>query len=301
MIGFKKILDKPYQRDNYPIMNSGYKTALAHMAASILRPLIKVLMRNEFTHAELTELVRQTYVEVAYDAFSIPEQKMTYSRAAVLTGLSRKEVVRLRGNIIKNESLAKQTPNRAMRVVHGWLSDHVFMDDNRKPKVLKLKGEPASFAELVAKYSGDITYGAVLDELNRIGITMQPDADSVQLLNKGYVPQQDEMEKIRIMSVCVSDLFGTAVHNIDANENDIRFQRQLVYSGIEESLAEKFHDIGSEKAMALFDTLNEFLSTERDKTPTEKRRSGKRVGLGIYYFEGEKRVQSVKMTREEHA
>ena len=91
-------------------MKSDYKSALAHMAASILRPLIKVLMRNEFTHAELTELVRQTYVEVAYNAFSIPDQKMTYSRAAVLTGLSRKEVVRLRENIIKNETLSKRTP-----------------------------------------------------------------------------------------------------------------------------------------------------------------------------------------------
>lgn len=282
-------------------MTSKHKSSLAHMAASILRPLIKVLMRNEFTHAELTELVRQSYVEVAYDAFSIPNQKMTYSRAAVLTGLSRKEVVRLRGNLIKNEGLAKQTPNRAMRVVHGWLSDPDFIDDERKPNVLPLKSSGGSFADLVAKYSGDITYGAVLDELNRIGITEQPDENSVRLLSKGYVPQQDEMEKIRIMSVCVSDLFDTAVHNLDAPTDDIRFQRQLVYSGIEESLAEKFHEIGSEKALALFDTLNEFLSVERDRTDADKRKSGKRVGLGIYYFEGAKRVQSVKMTSEEHA
>jgi len=282
-------------------MESGYKAALAHMAASILRPLIKVLMRNEFTHAELTELVRQTYVEVAYDAFSIPDQKMTYSRAAVLTGLSRKEVVRLRGNIIKNESLSKQTPNRAMRVVHGWLSDVDYLDCDRKPRILPIKGDKSSFAELVAKYSGDITYGAVLDELNRIGVTAQTTGETVELLSNGYVPQQDEMEKIRIMSVCVSDLFGTAVHNLDVNSDDIRFQRQLVYSGIEESLAEKFHEIGSEKAMALFDTLNEFLSAEREKSAIDKRKSGKRVGLGIYYFEGAKRTRSVKVTSEEHA
>jgi len=84
-------------------MEIKHRTALTRMAASVLRPLIKVLMRHEFAHSELTELVRKTYVEVAYDAFRLPKQKMTYSRAALLTGLSRKEVVRLRGNILEDK------------------------------------------------------------------------------------------------------------------------------------------------------------------------------------------------------
>lgn len=281
-------------------MRTGYKTALAKAAVTILRPLIKILIKNEFTHAELTELVRQTYVEVAYDSFVLADQKMTYSRAAVLTGLSRKEVVRLHSVLSHTDRLAKQSPNRAMRVVHGWLSDNEFVDENKHPLVLPVKGRKGSFSSLVAKYSGDITYGAVLDELNNNGVTVSVDENSVRLVSTGYVPHEDELEKVRIMSVCVSDLFGSAVHNIDANDREKRFQRQLVYSGIEDGLAAKFHQLSSDRAVELFAELNSFLTDGREKSEMTKRIAGKRVGLGIYYFEGDTPINSVKLVSEHH-
>jgi len=282
-------------------METKHRTALTRMAASVLRPLIKVLMRHEFAHSELTELVRKTYVEVAYDAFKLPKQKMTYSRAALLTGLSRKEVVRLRGNILEDSTVEIPSTNPATRVVHGWMSDKKYLDENGKPRALSMKGMDVSFETLVKKYSNDESYAAVLTTLSKNGMTSQSSDGRVNLVQNGYIPQHDELETIRVMSVCVSDLFGTAVHNVDPSNGDIRFQRQLVYSGIEESLAKKFHDVSSEKATALFDTLNEFLFSERAQSDPEFRRTGKRVGLGIYYFEGAKQVKSVKMTSEEHA
>ena len=240
------------------------------------------------THAELTELVRQTYVEVAYDAYSIPGQEMTFSRVAVLTGLSRKEVVRLKDILDNEEVLVKHAPNRAQRVVHGWLSDKEFLSAKKQPKELPVKGKSGSFQSLVQRYSGDITYGAVLDELNLIGVTELSENNTVHLVNRAYIPYKDELEKVRIMSVCIADLFETAVYNIENKDGDPLFQRQMVYSGIEESLAAKFKDLSSEKATELFDTLSKFLSDGRDKSSTKKRARGKRVGLGIYYFEGSK-------------
>ena len=82
-------------------MGTDHKNVLARAIVKILRPLVRLLIRNEVTHAELTELVRQTYVDVAYESYSIPGQEMTFSRVAVLTGLSRKEVVRLKSILEK--------------------------------------------------------------------------------------------------------------------------------------------------------------------------------------------------------
>ena len=266
-------------------MKSSYKIALAKAAITILRPLIRVLIRNEFTHAELSELVRQTYVEVAYDAFSIPGQKMTFSRAAVLTGLSRKEVVRLRAVVEADELSFKHAPNRATRVVHGWLSDKEFLDKNKKPLKLPLKGKQGSFESLVMKFSGDITYGAVLDELNRIGVTEQPTNDTVSLLSYGYVPKADELEKIRIMAICVADIFGTAVYNIDAPAEDRRFQRQIVYTGITDELANEFRHTSAERAEELLQELNAMLAEGRSASAGTEDEAAKRIGLGIYYFQ----------------
>ncbi len=266
-------------------MSVSHKNIIARAIVSILKPLVRVLIRNEVTHAELTELVRQTYVQVAYDAYAIPDQEMTVSRAAVLTGLSRKEVVRLKGIIDGEEPLVKPAPNRAQRVVHGWLSDKDFLSTKKQPRVLPVKGDKSSFQSLVQRYSGDITYGAVLDELNLIGVTELTANNKVRLINRAYIPHKDELEKMRVMSVCVADLFETAVYNIENPGKKPLFQRQLVYSGIEDSLAAKFRNLSSEKATELFDLMNTLLSSGRDKSSAGERASGKRVGLGIYYFE----------------
>lgn len=301
---FKLVVDIYRRWDKYPAMEIKNELALTDMAASILRPLIKVLVRHGFMHSELTELVRRTYVEVAYDSFALENKKMTYSRAALLTGLSRKEVVRLYSELTSSRSLptkpAQSLQHQAMRLVHGWLSDSNYIDANQNPIEIPTDGAGASFSALARQHCADTPPDLILAELNRLGITSESN-HAVKLLHKGYVPQQDELEKIRVMSVCVSDLFNTAAHNSQAGTQDIRFQRQLVYSGIEETLARRFHEAGSAKAMALFDMLNEFLSSGKDQTDSVLRKSGKRVGLGIYYFEGPNAVKSVKMTSEEHA
>ncbi len=266
-------------------MGTEHKNVLARAVIKVLRPLIRVLIRNEVTHAEMTELVRQTYVEVAYDAYSIPGQEMTFSRVAVLTGLSRKEVVRLKAILESEEVLMKQAPNRAQRVVHGWLADKEFIDRKKQPRDLPVKGPKRSFQTLVQRYSGDITYGAVLDELNLIGVTELTDEGLVRLINKAYIPYKDELEKVRIMSVCVSDLFESAVYNIENTDGEPHFQRQMVYSGIEPDLAEAFKTLSGEKATELLEFLNKYLSSERNKSTAADRAKGKRVGMGIYYFE----------------
>jgi len=280
-------------------LDSTHKTRLARAVVSILRPLIRLLIRNEMTHAELTELVRQTYVEVAYDAYSIPEQEMTVSRAAVLTGLSRKEVVRLREILDNHQLPIKQAPNRAQRVVHGWLSDAEFLDRKKQPKVLPIKGQKGSFLALVRRYSGDITYGAVLDELNLVGVTRQSADDTVALVNRAYVPYRDEQEQVRIIAMCVSDLFNTAVHNIEASKSDRLLQRQVVYSGVEPTLADKFCALATKKSTALLDELNDFLATGRKKSTPKKRKKGRRLGVGIYYFEEDPESERNQQSKEE--
>lgn len=281
------------------------KSALTDMAASVLRPLIKVLTRNEFTHSDLTELVRRTYVEVAYDGFSLPNKKMTYSRAAILTGLSRKEVVRLYTEILRSDAAQHRTSDQlkiqAMTVIHGWLKDQDYIGSNKKPKVIPIDHSNVSFTNLVNKYCGNIDSDALLEELNRLGLTSQTSDNHLRLVRADFAQQFDEFEKIRVMSVCVSDLFSTAFNSPSENVGDIRFQRQLVYSGIEEKLAHRFHEAGNQKAMALFDTLNEFLSAANERSDSHNHKTGRRVGLGIYFFEGANQVKSVKMMSEEHA
>jgi len=272
-------------------LESQYKTKLLRALVSILKPLIRLCLRHEITHTELNELMRMTYVQVAYERYGIPGIDMSMSRAAVLTGLSRKEVGRLREALANSDYSSKQIPNKAQSVSHGWLNDAEFTDDNGLPLTLPIRQkksgkEHGSFVALVKRYSSDVTYGAVLDELNHIGVIEQPDENTVTLVNYAYVPHQDDLETVRIVTTSVTDLFETGLHNISSDVDDKRFQRQVVYSHIHESLVEELKSSVEKKAQTLLETLNKEMAVAKKKSANKNSEELRRIGFGMYYFDG---------------
>ena len=270
-------------------MKSSLTTNLSKAVVQILKPIIRILMRNEVSHGEFCALAKQAYVDVAYKHFTLPNKKMTYSRAAVLTGLNRKEVVRLTKENDNQSTIG--TPNRATRVVNGWLNDSDFLDKNKDPLVLNIKGDK-SFSTLVSRYSGDITIGAIIDELERIGVAKKINSEQVALTQQGYIPETGELEKIDILSICVSDLMSSAIHNLENKLEDGRFQRQLVYKNVPLHIANEFQKLSSKKAEALLIELNKWLGGKINQNsglqPNERK---KRIGLGLYYFENDPEQQ----------
>ena len=285
-------------------MDKQLATSLPKAVIYILKPIIRILMRNDISHAEFSALAKQAYIDVAHKYFSIPNKKMTNSRVAVLTGINRKEVLRL--SRIKEESgdTLEGTPNRAKRVVNGWLNDSDFFDNDNNPLILNINNAQNSFSELASRYSGDITIGAIIDELERIGVVKRLNNEQIQLIEKAYIPQTGELEKIDILSTCVTDLLSSAVYNLDADveQGEGRFQRQLVYKNVPNNVADEFQKLSSKKAQLLLEELNSWLA---DKTKTDSSHEGtedtentkqtnkqddsikKRVGLGLYYFEND--------------
>ena len=263
------------------------KITLAKAVTKMLQPMARLLLRYEVSHSEFAELARRAYVDVAYKYFSIPNRKQTYSRVAVLTGLSRKEVVRLSQVDDERPVLEKGPLNRANRVISGWLRDKDFLDDNNEPKDLVLRGEGATFEELVARYSGDITARAILDELTRVGAVTKLDKETVRLTHHGFIPGKSEPAKIDVLSTHTSDLLSTAVHNLTHDEKDARFQRQVTYSDIPESVIEEFKQYSHDKSLDLLRDFDRWLAEKKRTVKPEPEENTGRVGVGIYYFKNE--------------
>ncbi len=272
-------------------MKKTTKLIFTEAVSRILKPLIKILIRSDVSHAEFAALAKRVYVDVAYEHFSIPGRKTTYSRVAVLTGLNRKEVVALSKSIEGDFEPPKGTPNRAIRVVNGWLNDSEFIDENSEAKVLPIQGEYGSFSALVARYSGDITLGAVLDELERVGVVSRPDKQSLKLNSDGYIPKDSELEKIRIMSICAADLLASAVHNQEQASHDARFQRQVIYNEVPKRVVNEFKKYSDKKSLVLLRDYNRWLEKNTNQRAPKSDEPTSRVGVGIYYFEDQNKNQ----------
>src|SRR5262245_770200 len=77
-----------------PMTATNVARALNAATARMLRPLVRVLLRNGIPYRAFADTARQVYVEVAEKEFALPGKPQTVSRVSTLTGLSRKEVTR---------------------------------------------------------------------------------------------------------------------------------------------------------------------------------------------------------------
>ena len=267
-------------------MNDIPQTLLA-ATASILRPLIKMLIRYGISYAAFTKLAKHIYFEVGKNEFAIPGKKQTSSRISTLTGLSRKEVARLETLPPQQKELDASRINRAARVISGWTRDKEFQTKNKEPADLPFEGEQRSFSALVKRYSGDITARTIADELLRVdAISMSPDG-LIHLNTRAYVTNMDDIDKIVILGTDVRNLIQTIDHNIAAPDNTY-LQRKVAYNYIPE---ENLPDIKSQLtkiAQSSLESMDKVLAKHAVRRSAAKKSiTYTRAGIGIYYFEGE--------------
>ncbi len=266
-------------------MSASITDTLYNAIIKLLRPLVLILLRDGISYHVFTDIVRWVYVDVAFKEFGIPGRKQSTSRISVITGLSRKEVQKLREFGFPKDVDTPGRYNRAARVIGGWISDPVFLDQKKKPLSLPLEGT-VSFSSLVRKYSGDMPVRAVLDELINVGGAELQDDGTVQLLTRAYLPSADKQAKLDILGNDVADLIATIKHNLEPGFRKPFFQRKVSYDNVPDEFVERFRNLSAQKSQRLLEVLNEWLiASDRDTNPGLKSGCRNRVGLGIYYFE----------------
>jgi len=253
--------------------------------ASLLRPLFRVLLRQSMSFIAFEEIAKRVFVEVAMKDFGIEGKAPSMSRAAILSGLTRKEVARLLSDAPRGDEEPGERYNRAAKVMTGWQRDADFMETDGSPRWLREEG-PRSFAELVRRYSGDMPARAVLDELQRVGAVRRHDDGRIEPMTRAYVPRASVADKLAILGSDVADLISTIGHNIEHGKSDPRFQRKVMYHRIASAHLPAFRKFSAAQSQALLERLDRWLQEHDTGFPDEgPEPRAARVGLGVYYFE----------------
>lgn len=262
------------------------QVALNAAVLRLLRPLCRLLLRNNVPFAAFEELAKHVYVDVALEDFGLPGKKSTISRASILTGLTRKDVQRIVSQAEPGRAAADDGYNRAARVLTGWARDPEFRDADGSPRLLHSQEGAVSFAALVRRYSGDMPVRAVLDELLRVGAVRQRDDLRLELVTSAYVPQAGETEKLGILGTDVAALISTIDHNLVHGRDDPRFQRKVMYRNYPAALLPAFRKLSAAQSQALLEKFDHWLAEQAAQVPSDKTPApSMRLGVGIYYFE----------------
>ena len=267
-------------------------TMLAMAVQRLLRPLVRILLRNGVSYGSFADLAKWVYVDVATREFAIAGRKQSTSRVAVLTGFTRKEVHRLRQPSMRADREIAERYNRAARVIAGWRREREFLDAQGRPAALPVSGESGSFTSLVRRFSGDMPVRAVLDELRRVGAITELDDGRVELVTRAYIPKTSETDKLHILGTDVAYLIATIDHNLRSDSTAPFFQRKVAYDNLPDQVLPEFRKLSAEKAQLLLEELDRWLAQhDRDAEPGVEGTGRNWAGVGIYYFEAPHSVE----------
>ncbi len=274
------------------MMSDDLQDILQKAAGKILRPLVRVMLRNGVACGSFESMVRKAYVDEAFD-MARQQGKATVSAVSAQTGLSRKEVKRLHELQPSESGGNSQKYNRAIRVISGWMNDARFVSSEGIARPLDMESGDNSFASLVKDYSGDIPTRAMFDLLAKSGCVEQVDG-KVCLISHAYVPGNDPSDVINILGADSSELMNSIIFNMSCDKSQRRFQRKVSTSVLSPEHVKAFHKYSSRRSQALLEELDNWLSEHE----SQQGEASKYVSLGIYYFEDDE-TTSTDATGEE--
>jgi hypothetical protein len=267
-------------------MNDEHLKPLFAAVLRLLRPLARILLRNGVSYGTFSDLAKWIYVDVAIKEFGIKGRKQSTSRASVITGLSRREVMRVRKLPRPDVTASTEKHNRAARVIAAWRREKDFLNADGKPALLPMEGQGATFSELVKRFSGNVPPRAILDELINVGAVERLEDGKICLLTRAYIPKGVEAHKLNILGTDAGHLISTIDQNLKPDPAVPLFQRKVRYDNLPEEALPKFRQQFAKKAQALLESADQWLAQrDRDVTPTVKGTGRHRAGFGIFFFE----------------
>ena len=270
-------------------MSAPYNVKQALLAAyrHLLTPLVRILLRNGISYLEFAEVTREVFVNVAGRDFTLPKRKISLSRMAIMTGLSRKEVARLarEGGSVRRVPQEGEL-NRVGRVLQGWYTDSEFTGPYGVPLDLKFEDAPrkTSFTELVRRYSGDMPARAMLDELLRVGAArLEKDSGLIRVLNRAYVPEKLAAESVRHFGLTARDFVDTLEVNLrKVGPGRGRFERRVVADeGMSASDLADFDLFVRDRGQQFLVEVDDWVSARPRPRAGEERVD---AGVGLYIY-----------------
>jgi hypothetical protein len=268
---------------------SGYnKTQLALVKAvnMLCRPLVRLLIEKGVSFGQFRELMKELYVDVADEHFSLDGKPPSDSRIFVLTGVHRKDIRRIRQQADGERQQITSTASLSGEIVARWLSMPKYQDDKGKPLALQKtanKNQP-SFDQLVSSVNKDVRPKVILDEWLRLNIVRIKD-ESVVLNQSAFVTNKEFNEMAYYLGHNVHDHIASCVDNILSNDEPM-LERSVYYASLSEASVNKLRKLASKKGDELLQQLNQQAIKLYD-ADKHKADANYRMRLGVYWYQAQ--------------
>ncbi|MCB0328663.1 MAG: hypothetical protein KDD70_03335 [Bdellovibrionales bacterium] len=232
----------------------------------LLRPVLRLCVRNSIKLQEILEMVKLVLVDVAKEDLERNGEAVSASKLSVVTGVHRKDVTRLE----RSGGEYKRPDNQIAKIMTQWQCDERFITKAGKPRVLHCEGRDSEFAELVGSVNGkDLSSYSVLFEMERLGM-VERKGNSLKLKGRDYIHGDDVEAGLKVLAADANDLIAAVEENLFEEKNEKNLHLRTEFDRIPLTKLEEAKRWLLEEGSQFHKRARQYLSRlDLDLTPTE--------------------------------
>ena len=253
----------------------------------VMRPVVRILLRYGIGYREFAEITKTAFVDIASSDFGIRGRPTNISRVAVMTGLTRKEVRRLRDKIASgNSSIAPRT-TPFEQVLHHWHAEQSFTDSNGAPSPLPFSGGERSFTALVKRFGGDIPAGAMRTEMKRVGVVREDESGNLFVVARDFKADSNPETLVSILVHGAYPFLSNVAHNTDPDREGPTWANRVAHTtALRSPDTGQLRRITKDRIVEFAESIDDvFMAYESLQDDNDESSAQDAVAVGVYYFE----------------
>jgi len=158
----------------------------------VIKPIIDLLLIFGVNYKVFSAVSKEVYISIAAKRFGKRKRLANNSRISIATGISRREVSRIKKLLLDEKSMGEQLVLPLQRVIDLWIFNGNFHDHDSMPKLLSYDDGNASFCKLVGQSRINVTPRSVMHELERLGLIEFNKEGKIRLLQNKVINNSNQ-------------------------------------------------------------------------------------------------------------
>jgi hypothetical protein len=267
------------------MVSEALRSRVLKALGEVLEPVVLLLLKSGIGWKEFSDLAKEEFVTVATDAFGIRGRPTNVSRVAILTGLDRREVAKLR-TPRERRAGTQGFMSKPTQLLHAWHHDPRYVDSSGQPRDLEIEGAGASFADLVRRCAPNIPLVAMVKELRAAGAVVDAEGGRLRVLKRSYIPRELNDDLVRLWGSVLHDVGTTFEHNLFRDETERpRFERRAISLRVDPRSLPEFCEFLEQEGQAFLERMDDWINAHEVGLGDDDQGVGIRLGVGVYHIQ----------------
>jgi hypothetical protein len=204
-----------------------------------------------------------------------------------MTGLTRKEVKRLRDKLGSGDTIIAVKTTPLADVLHHWHAQPEFTNSSGEPRALSFTGGNDSFAELVRKYGGDVPAGAMRTEMKRVGAIVEDESGQLRATSRGFRPGSQHENLLTLLVHGAYSILSNIAHNTDSERDDESWAHRIAFTtSLQDGDNRQLRRITKDRIKEFSESIDDiFMTYEALQNAGTESQEHDAIAVGVFYFE----------------